>query len=260
MKMKKVALLLSCCILMAGSIPAQVNFFSAQDTIPINQSNYTASVRVSGFNEIVGVQFTFTWDSTVLSYTGVSDLAPFLGVIEHFGEDNTAGGVLRFAWYNDALTGVTLPDSTALFAVDFEVVGAGGSSSDLAFSNSPTVREVVDTSFEIISANFEDGSVFLNPASSLENRASELRVDRIQPNPVNHSDPLLHFYIKKTDTLLVRVVRIDGQQIYQQTISTAYPGEQSLRISRSIFGPAGIYVVILQTDQFIATQKLIVSD
>jgi hypothetical protein len=260
MKMKKVALLLSCCIFMAGSVLAQVHFFCAQDTIPTNQSNYAASVRVSDFNEIVGAQFTFTWDSSVLSYSGVRDLAPFLGVIEHFGEDNTAAGVLRFAWYNDALTGISLPDSAQLFTVDFDVIGSGGGRSDLAFSNVPTIREVVDTSFVGVPANFTDGLVFLNPASQLSTLASELRVERIQPNPVRQADPLLYFYINKTDTLLVRIVRIDGKQIYQQTIPTAYPGEQSLRLSRSIFGQAGVYVVILQTDQFIATQKLIVSE
>ncbi|HKK76739.1 MAG TPA: cohesin domain-containing protein [Saprospiraceae bacterium] len=257
--MKKVALLLSFCILMAGQVLAQVNFFCSQDTIPVNQSNYTAAVRVSDFTEIISTQFTFSWDSTVLSYTGVSDLAPFLAVIENFGEENTTGGELRFAWFNEALTGLSLTDSTQLFTVNFAVTGQAGDSTRLTFQDSPTVREVVDTSFEEINANFYNGLLYLNTVSQLREQSSELRVDRIQPNPIRQENPSIYFYIKKTDTLLVRVVRIDGQEIYRQS-QTTYAGPQSIQLSRSVFDQSGMYVVILQTDQFIATQKLIVSE
>lgn len=259
MKMKKVALLLSFCALMAGSALAQISFFCSQDTIPITQTNYTATVSVSDFEEIVGTQFTFSWDSTVLSYTSVSDLAPFLNVIEHFGEDKSAGGILRFAWFNAALTGVTLADSTTLFTVNFEVIGQGGSRADLTFGDTPIAREVVDTSFTAIAANFDNGLVYLDPVSQTREVSSELRVNRIQPNPVQQLDPSIHFYIRKADTLLVRVVRIDGQESYRAT-HTTYAGQQAIRLPGAAFFQAGMYVVILQTDQFVATQKLIVSE
>lgn len=257
--MKKVALLLSLCIFMAGQALSQVDFFCSQDTIPLNQTNYSASVNVSDFNEIVGTQFTFTWDSTVLSYTGVSDLAPFLGEIEHFGDDKSSSGILRFAWFNDALTGVSLADSSQLFTVNFQVIGEGGKSTSLAFKDSPTVREVVDTSYEAVAAIFNDGLVYLNPVSQLKELSAALRVERIQPNPIRQDNPNIYYYTKKTDALLVRVVGIDGQIIYQAKHS-ANAGQGRIQLNRSIFGQAGMYVVILQTDQYFTAQKLIVNE
>ncbi len=41
---------------------------------------------------------------------------------DNFGTDQAAKGILRFAWFNGALTGIDLVDSTPLFTVDFKVI------------------------------------------------------------------------------------------------------------------------------------------
>jgi hypothetical protein len=50
-------------------------------------------------------------------------------------------GKLAFSWDDPQGTGLEVADGAALFTVYFEVIGAAGSVSPVAFGDSPTVRE-----------------------------------------------------------------------------------------------------------------------
>jgi hypothetical protein len=256
--MQKVVLLLSFSLLWAGSTLAQVNFFCSQDTIPVSQTTYSVPVRVADFEEVVGTQFTLSWDTTVLAYQGVSGLSDFLSEIEHFGVDNVSRGILRFAWFNNALTGTSLADGSSLFVVDFAVRGLAGSNTTLGFIDEPTVREVVDTSFGVINATFNDGLLYLDAVSQLKEVPAALRLERIQPNPPGDINPRLYFYLKKADNVIIRVVNLNGQEVYRAAQAFA-AGQQMLELDRAVFTQPGMYVIRLQTDQYLTTQKLMIS-
>ena len=122
MVMKKVAffLLLSLGVFIQSSAQ-QVAIFSGQDTINIDQSTYSANIQVANFQQIVGAQFTLRWDTTVLKFFDITDIgSEIINYDDHFGQDATANGVLRFAWFNNALVGINLPDSATLFKVQFD--------------------------------------------------------------------------------------------------------------------------------------------
>ena len=255
--MKKVALLLSLFVVLAAPLSAQVSFFCSQDTIPASQSAYSAVVSVANYQEIVGTQFTFSWDSTVLEFTGISDINSNYSYNDHFGIDKVSSGILRFAWFDNALTGISLPDSTTLFKVDFEVSGTAGSSSTLLFTDTPVEREVIDTSFERVTSEFHDGLVFFNTTSNLRTQPSELNISRIQPNPLAGTDPIIKFYIKETDTLILRVVTMEGRERYYTSLKVN-AGDHELKLDQSLFSEAGLYLVTLQSQKFISTHKLLV--
>jgi hypothetical protein len=259
MKMKKVALLLFFSILISTSSIAQVAIFSAQDTIGLNESTYSASIKVNNFNQIVGAQFTLTWDSTVLAYDQVREFGANFSANDHFGTDEITSGVLRFAWFNGALTGIDLADSTTLFTVDFKVLGTGSRQTNIAFTDIPTAREVYDTTFEIISSQFTNGSLMIGagPISSVKENPAELNLQSISPNPLTNQHPILNFYIKRTDTLTIRVVTMNGQELYQSN-QKVLAGTQSIQLERSIFPSTGTYLLMIQSSDFLSTQKLIV--
>lgn len=257
--MKKVALLLSFLICINLSSIAQVVFFTAQDTIDLNQSTYTTSVKVLNFNEVTGAQFSINWDSTVLDFDKVGDFAFDFSENDNFSPGS--GGALRFIWFNPAVVGVNLPDSTTLFSVDFKVLGEGNRQSSIAFTDMPIVREVYDTSFTVINSQFIDGALLLTSGtvSSIRTNPEELNLQSISPNPISTENLNLNFYIKKADTLTFRVVTMNGQEIFRSS-ERALAGRHTKHLDRSIFPSSGTYFVIVQNADFISTQKLMVQD
>lgn len=244
---------------MAVPMYAQVNIFCGQDTISASQATYSASIQVADFEGIVGTQFSFVWDPAVLTYEDISNINSNFSLNDHFGIDKVADGIIRFVWFDAALKGISIADSTTVFSVDFAVVGNAGATSALAFSDEPIEREVTDTTFEVATSEFRDGLVFLDVTSNIRTQPDELNISSIQPNPVVSMDPIIKFYIKKTDTLTLRVVTMDGRELHR-SLQSVNAGQQQLRLDRSIFDQAGIYLITLQSEQFISTHKLMVQE
>jgi subtilisin-like proprotein convertase family protein len=99
-------------------------------------------ISVGAFQAVTSVQFTLQWDPAVLEFLGVSDFGLPSLASENFGTNHTSNGQLTFSWDDPQLSGVSLADNASIFSTSFRVLGSQGSSSALAFVDSPTVREV----------------------------------------------------------------------------------------------------------------------
>jgi subtilisin-like proprotein convertase family protein len=99
-------------------------------------------ISVGAFQAVTSVQFTLQWDPAVLEFLGVSDFGLPSLASDNFGTNHTSSGQLTFSWDDPQLLGVSLSNNTPIFSTSFRVLGSQGSSSALAFVDSPTVREV----------------------------------------------------------------------------------------------------------------------
>jgi len=74
--------------------------------------NITADVKVSGFSEIAGMQFSVNWDATVLQFDSVSinsvDGLPDYFYPGNIGTQVSNEGKLTTLWFDQGQTGVTL--------------------------------------------------------------------------------------------------------------------------------------------------------
>ncbi len=104
-------------------------------------------ITTQGFANIWGIQFSMSWDPTVLDFSNVQNFAfPNLGV-SNFGADFTDSGILAFSWVSqNMVTGDDLSDGSTFFEVCFDVVGAVGTSSAFRFSEDMLAFEVIDVS------------------------------------------------------------------------------------------------------------------
>jgi hypothetical protein len=109
----------------------------------VAQPGERVAVRVSvgGFTGGTTAQFTLGWDARVLRYAGVGEFG-----VRGLGEDNfgaglAASGKLTFSWDDPAGTGLETAGGGPIFTVFFDVVGAPGSLSPVAFEDWPTARE-----------------------------------------------------------------------------------------------------------------------
>ncbi|MFN7116943.1 MAG: gliding motility-associated C-terminal domain-containing protein [Saprospiraceae bacterium] len=105
--------------------------------------NICVDVTVQNFDSIGSMQFSMSWDPEVVRFASVGGFNPALtGLTTNQFNVNSGAGTLALAWFNTNLNGVTLPDSSAIFEVCFNVIGALGEDSPLQFTNNPTGQEI----------------------------------------------------------------------------------------------------------------------
>jgi len=102
-------------------------------------------ITVSDFANVLGASFSLSWSSGVLNYVGTGNYNSQLAAVGlapgSFNLD-PASGNLGFAWSDSSSSGQTLGDGTTIFTVEFQAVGAGGTSSPISFGDTPTLRDV----------------------------------------------------------------------------------------------------------------------
>lgn len=95
-------------------------------------------VRASGFNDLASLQFSLSWDASVLEFQEVYDSNALLNLIpDNFGPVSGVNDTLTFSWFD--AQGVSIPNDDRLFCVRFRIVGPLGSTSPLAFVNFPSL-------------------------------------------------------------------------------------------------------------------------
>lgn len=168
--MKKMILGIAALLLSTIALHAQQNCFNllidSQTATP--GDTVCLSVRVSNFDNILGLQTAFEWDTTRLDFVEISNFnLPGL-IIQDF---NVEGGIIgegraTFAWFNTDFTGLTLSDNTAIFDFCFEVIGDDGyggfqfvSSSDITNTEIVLGNSEILPSFSLLGGgvSIEDG-------------------------------------------------------------------------------------------------------
>ncbi|MEM8527410.1 MAG: gliding motility-associated C-terminal domain-containing protein [Bacteroidota bacterium] len=104
------------------------------------------SYTAEDFVDVLGAQFSIAWDTDVLAFQSVQDINldfPFLSLSSFFTGNASSDGVITFSWFNNGANAVTVAPNTPMFDLCFEVVGEGGSSSEVIFSSEPAIIEIV---------------------------------------------------------------------------------------------------------------------
>ncbi len=137
----------------ATQLAAQPTFTLSPTTITANQGDIiTVNVVVTNFTNIVSFQYSMNWNPAVLQFNppvGGLNLAGL--TTASFGTNQASNGILTTSWIDPNATGVTVPSGTVIYTLSFTVLSTTGAT--IAFSNSPTVFEVVDGNGQIITAN-----------------------------------------------------------------------------------------------------------
>jgi hypothetical protein len=100
------------------------------------------SVIVTNFSGVTGVQFSLDWDPSLLTYVGITARGLPLFGSGNIGVTYVDVGRLAIAWDDVYGVGVTLPDGTNIFQINFTGKGTPGISA-VNISDLPTAREVV---------------------------------------------------------------------------------------------------------------------
>jgi len=232
-------------ILASGSITAQTCFFASASTIEATPgSNVCVKVNTHNYEDIVGMQWTMNWDSTVLEFTATTDYGLTGLVAQNFGTTLVSSGVLNFTWANPSFTGTTEPDRLHAFSVCFDVIGILDDSTGIDFTDSHTDIEVIDGNFEPIPFQKIPGEVLVK---GIVNGGEKLRSGAciINPSCLNGQQSNLRFAIEGgQDPISISWEGPDGFTSTDYDLSGIAPGTYTVNIQDGIgFQRADEYVV-----------------
>ncbi|MDX2359669.1 MAG: T9SS type A sorting domain-containing protein [Crocinitomicaceae bacterium] len=124
-------------------------------------STVDVPIRVSDFVDMLSMQGTVHWDVAYLNYNSIVDYGPAALLLTNgnFGVGSVAAGDLMFSWNDGDLSGETLADSTIVFTIRYDVIGAGSFSTPISFTSTPTLLEFVNLSYTPIPYSTQAGAV-----------------------------------------------------------------------------------------------------
>ncbi|MEY2949612.1 MAG: hypothetical protein RLZZ248_813, partial [Bacteroidota bacterium] len=123
-------------------------------TIAVGET-FCIPITVQDFNSILGMQMSITYNSNVLSYNSVGSFG--LAGLDGSAFGNPSPGIITLSWFDNALTGITLPDNTVLFELCF--VGQANGISGIGFSDTPTLIEISNAVGDILDFQSSPGVV-----------------------------------------------------------------------------------------------------
>ncbi len=139
-------------------------------------------VRVVNYDSIISTQFVVRWDPTVLKFLLINGLnLPDL-TIDNFNTSQALdSGIVRFAYVaNDFDAGVSMPDSSTIFRLRFQVEGVIGDTTGVV------VTEIFpNTIFEIGTAS---GDIYLLDSVDITNGFVAVGFTVDAPEPVSDID------------------------------------------------------------------------
>lgn len=139
-----------------GGGTTDLTFIASEETAA-NGATVCVDVSALNFTDIVSMQYSINYNSSVLSFQNASGFnLPGMGP-SNVG--NPTAGNITVSWLaDDPVAGQSVADGTVIFQLCFTVTGANGSSSNISFSGMPTPVEIIDADGPVTPV-FDNGSV-----------------------------------------------------------------------------------------------------
>ena len=255
MKKLNVCLVLTALFFGIG-VQAQQVMLKTPDMTVVPGANIHLNVQVENFDGITGTQFSVNWDAGVLEFIGVDNFGlPNVSVDGNFGTLDVSEGKLRFAWYQQELTGVTLDDMSTIFSVWFKAIGNPSATTQVMITNDPIIIEVVDTQ-GTVPFLIDNGTITIEgPNASTETITQDFVLFQNSPNPFKEVT-YISFNLENNTQARLSIYDNTGKAIFQQNrIFNA--GLNKIPVSRDLFQSSGSYFYTLETKKAIATRQMI---
>ncbi|MEQ1747651.1 MAG: cohesin domain-containing protein, partial [Saprospiraceae bacterium] len=171
---------------MLCAAPANALTFSISPTpqTVTTGTEVTVDIRVAGFSDVAGYQFSMTWNPAVLEFLSVAPKLPGMSASGNFNTSNAANGVLAHLFYAQGLGALSLPDGAILFTLKFLATGAAGTSSAINFTAAPTPIAAYNGDLQPLTVTALAGHVYIAaqagfPVSGTVARASGMPVPAV---------------------------------------------------------------------------------
>ncbi|MEM9886399.1 MAG: T9SS type A sorting domain-containing protein [Bacteroidota bacterium] len=241
----------------ALNINAQVSLM-LEDKEVMKGEVFTVDVSVSGFEKIVGMQFSMAWEEAFLRPIGV----------ENFGLDGLNSdkfGIFEeqvsIQWSDPSATfaGVSLADSTVIFSMQFRALEQADSAM-IHITDSPALIEFFNSDDIILEVQTDSSFVKIIDDSMTSTTTIQqdtpLQLHHNSPNPFTENT-IIQIDAAHSQETDLRIFDQTGIEI--QTLNLRLNrGANFIELNSSLFPESGIYYYQLLTDYYAKTKKLVV--
>lgn len=211
-------------------------------------SQVEVALRARNFNEILSAQATIGFDPQIVAFDtvtiyGLPGLNP-----SSFGTSLLGSGKLTFSWDDATLTGISIPDDSALFTLRFSLIGTPGTESPLHFAATPVAPECADTSFLPVALDTVPGLIKVEDTVTVglpqpnENAHFSMQ---LLPHPIQ-SNSLIRLQLMQEEVLNFRLLDFNGREAGSGERNLP-SGETEIAFSEMFPNlPAGLYLLICE--------------
>jgi hypothetical protein len=209
-------------------------------------------VKVRGFREVSGYQFTINWDPEVLEYLGVEHQA----LTGNYGLGKIREGKITTTWQESRGKDATIPDDSTVFVLRFRAAGPLGTQSAIRFNSSLTSREAYNRRLGYLSVVSSEATIRVGEPE-VTRHSYELSTG--EPNPF-HESTLIRFSLPSAEEVSLHIFNSFGQLV--KSYRGRYPaGAHQIRWSGTAESghplSTGTYFVRMQAGPFVKSTKLV---
>lgn len=253
---KKLLILIPFLFLFAPKGIGQVSLLAESFEATTGQT-VSVPIKVTGFKNIVSMQFSIDWDSTVLEFKEVLE---FTEELPQFGKDgigdgNVSSGNLIVAWIDNSVRGVNLEDSTAILTLQFQVIGEEGSKSLVRFSE---IIEFADATSTILETVLIEGQVAvpdMSTATTYLQAQNGMRLFQNHPNPF-HKNTTIKTSFEEAELVLFTITDIQGRVVYRKQFQSN-SGVNHISLDGNLLPTSGIYQYTIQGSNYQLSKQMI---
>ncbi len=155
-------LLLMCFLMPLVAQDIHLYPYSTQDTIQVGEQ-YCVEIRVDGFVDIFGYQFSINWNPEALQYDTIQAMNLPSLTLTNFNTtpEFTDSGNTITSWSNNPLTGITLPDGSSLFEICFTVLPTAAPVNIVEVSGTPLAIEFINSDEDYLTVGLGSTEIFV---------------------------------------------------------------------------------------------------
>ncbi len=244
------------CLLLPSAISAQNSpvIYIENDTV-VQGAEFALDIQVTDFPDILSNAFSLQWDTMVLRYVGVDNIA--LGMNE---EDlNTmfvTGGRLGYLFFDiNSSDPVSLDDETILFTVHLEAIGAPIQETLVGFTDSPVLQDAVDGDENVLTPTYIASTVLIDePVSVFEPVVKDFVVSEAYPNPFSDRTTVT-FELTQSQLVSWKLTDVAGKELLRKQ-ETLNAGTSQLTLNKTDFAQPGTYILQVQAGQELINRRL----
>lgn len=211
--------------------------FNAGDRVEV-------AVTASNFNQILGYQYTVSFNSNVLKLKDVVSGGKLGLTTDNFGFTFAEEGILTTSW--NKVNAVSVDAEEVLFTLVFEAQGNNSLSGNLSMNSNYTVAEAYHNGqLYDVALNFRDAKT-----------ESVFALNQNTPNPFTHATDI-SFTLPESGEATLSIMDVTGKLVYRN-IAEYEAGYHVVTLGADKISAAGVLYYRLETQNHIATRKMVV--
>lgn len=226
------------------------------DSVPAAPTGQTVCIplKAKGF-DLISMDGYISWDTQILNYLYTQNHS-LLAFGPYSFKYNPQEGNLLFSWSDPTAICISMDNNELICEICFKVVGPVGSSSVIGIDTATTFGCYIDGN---LWTYVESPPIlfYVSIATDVSNLAgTKQSTFTLNPNPASEGTQV-KFDSRQDGSATLFVANMLGQTLFEEKTSLNI-GENQIRIPAEVLRTAGIYQVLLYTEQGVVSQVLVV--